>query len=69
MSKLRQHVKDMETSFYRMLQVHTLGHTPSDPSSDPCRLTGSGPENRDSPLTGPDVPSQRACTDGTVPVV
>lgn len=67
MSKLRQHVKDMETSFYRMLQVictHTYTH--SDTLSDPCCRNGSGPENCDSPLIGPDVPPQRACTDGTV---
>ena len=32
MSKLRQQVKDMETSFYRILQVHTHTHTPVEPS-------------------------------------
>lgn len=42
MSKLRLHVKDMETSFYSMLQVdqHTHSHTPADWRSDafPVRM-------------------------------
>lgn len=69
MSKLKQHVKDMETSFYRMLQVCARTYTHSDLSdtfSDAFCPIGPGPEDRDSPLVGPDVPPQRACAEGAV---
>lgn len=66
MSKLKQHVKDMETSFYRMLQVYAHTYTHSDTFSDAFCLIGPGPEDCDSPLVSPDVPPQRACAEGAV---
>lgn len=82
MSKLRQQVKDMETSFYRMLQVHTHTHSHTLITSSFAFLSYSlvilplsvcldvsGPEDCYSPLSGPDVPPQRACADRTLLVV
>ncbi|MEQ2201053.1 hypothetical protein XENOCAPTIV_006802, partial [Xenoophorus captivus] len=74
MSKLRQQVKDMETSFYRMLQVNP-NRLPSSRGGLHIHLPrclerlsrdlSSGPEDRDSPLTGSDVPPQGARSDRT----